>query len=328
MDDRAKSKMSPNFFSLPDLDRASGRRTDEAWVSSRLAGPDTLILPVWQERNLSSKRSDLSPVLIPGPEAADVLRGAESIVLLGQLHERLHFSVGLPPGDGTPPMWAAKYGVFRDLLHVAPVIGHAEGALLAYARAMAYWHRRHRYCGDCGAPTVSADAGHLLVCSNPACVEQHFPRIDPAVITVVTFGDRCLFGRKHEWPGGMYSIIAGFVEPGESLEAAVSREVFEETGVRVGNIVYRSSQPWPFPSSLMLGFSASATSTEISLGDLELEDARWMSRSEIVDGLRSGPFRLPSPTSISLSLITEWFDAGDPGRLASVVESVGSAQTA
>jgi len=316
------SETIPDFFSLPDLDRTSAMRADVAWVSSQIADPDTIFLPVWRGSNLFAERRGLTPALIAGPEAADVIDSAESVVLLGRLRQRSYFSLGLPPGDDIPPAWATSHGVFRDLRHVAPVIGHEDGALLAYARAMAYWHRRHSHCGDCGAPTVSAEAGHVRVCSNPACAQQHFPRTDPAVITIVTSHGRCLFGRKRSWPDGMYSIIAGFVEPGESLEAAVAREVFEETGVRVRSIVYRSSQPWPFPSSLMLGFTASATSEEISLGDRELEDARWMSRFEVVRSLRDGPFRLPSRSSISFHLITEWFDAGDVGPLASVLQSL------
>ena len=130
--------------------------------------------------------------------------------------------------------------------------------LLAYARALSIWRSRHRYCGACGAPLVAVRAGHALRCTNGACAQESFPRIDPAIIVLVCDGERALLGRQASWPPGRYSTLAGFVEPGESLEDAVAREVFEETGVPVHDVRYHSSQPWPFPSSLMVGFQASA----------------------------------------------------------------------
>jgi NAD+ diphosphatase len=316
---------APDYFSLPELDRLSDSRSDRAWLDRQLASPDTLLVPVWRERNLFASASVVAPELVPAPKVRAALTGAESITLLGRLHDRLHFALGLASADDRPPAWAAGRGVFRDLRDVAPLIGRVEGALLAYARAMVYWHRRHRYCGDCGWPTESSDAGHLRDCTNPACSQQHFPRTDPAVIALVTSGGRCLFGRKQSWPTGMYSIIAGFVEPGESLEAAVSREVLEETGLHVEEIAYQSSQPWPFPSSLMIGFTARAASGQIRLNDCELEDVRWMSRSAVVRSLQEGAFRLPMRTSISFRLISQWFDAGEMGPLERVLESIGVA---
>jgi NAD+ diphosphatase len=182
--------------------------------------------------------------------------------------------------------------------------------MLAYAKAMTYWHRCHRFCGNCGSPTVSTQGGHLRVCTNPQCGQHHFPRTDPAIIVLVTSGERCLLGRQQIWPAGRYSIIAGFVEPGESLEAAVAREVREETGIAVEQVRYWASQPWPFPSSLMLGFRAEAASTSVQLRDGELEAARWLSREEIAIELRQGALRLPPEVSISYQLIESWFDAG------------------
>jgi NAD+ diphosphatase len=194
---------------------------------------------------------------------------------------------------------------FAELRTVAALLPEDQAGLLGYAKAMVNWRRTHRHCGRCGALTVPAKAGHVLVCTNPTCRHEQFPRIDPAIIVLVIDGDRVLLGRQASWPAGRYSTIAGFVEPGESLEDAVAREVHEETGIRVDGIEYHSSQPWPFPSSLMLGFTARAVSHDIHLRDLELEDARWFTREDIVNGT---PY-LPPNVSISFRLIEHWFDA-------------------
>ena len=153
---------------------------------------------------------------------------------------------------------------------------------------------------------LPAKSGHVLVCTNPSCRHEQFPRIDPAIIVLVSDGERALLGRQASWPVGRYSTIAGFVEPGESLEDAVVREVFEETGIEVDRIEYQSSQPWPFPASLMLGFTAHAVTTEVHLRDQELEDARWFTRA----ALTSNGALLPPRQSISYRLIEQWFDAG------------------
>ncbi len=184
---------------------------------------------------------------------------------------------------------------FEDLRLVASLLPADEAGLLGYARAMVTWRRRHRYCGTCGAKTVPAKGGHVLVCTNPACRHEQFPRIDPAIIVLVSDAERALLGRQAAWPAGRYSTIAGFVEPGESLEDAVAREVLEETGVTVDRIEYHSSQPWPFPSSLMLGFTARALTREIRLEDKELEDARWFTRADLD---RRRPAAAPAPIDI------------------------------
>jgi NAD+ diphosphatase len=235
--------------------------------------------------------------------------------MLGEAGEHAYFALGLPDTDETLPVSLAKVGDLRDLRSVAALLDHRDGALLAYAKAMTYWHRRHQFCGACGSPTRSSSGGHLRVCTNPQCAEHHFPGTDPAIIVLVTCGERCLLGRQPTWPVGRYSIIAGFVEPGESLEAAVAREVWEEAGIEAEEVRYCASQPWPFPSSLMLGFTAQAVSTTIRPNDGELEDVRWLSRDEIVSELRRGTLRLPPEVSISYRLIESWFDAGGSGCL-------------
>ena len=185
------------------------------------------------------------------------------------------------------------------------MLGQREDSLLAYARAVVTWSRRHRFCGTCGAPTEPRQGGHVRRCASEACREDHFPRTDPAIIVLVTDGDRCLLGRKDIWPEGVYSTLAGFVEPGESLSEAVVREVREESGIEVGSIRYRSSQPWPFPASLMLGFRAERVGGELSVASQELADARWFERSDFARRREIG-LRLPGRVSISRRLIEDW----------------------
>ena len=229
-------------------------------------------------------------------------RNRSELVLLGRrdgsgsvrLRDRVRRAAARPEGTR-----------FAELRTVAALMPEDQAGLLGYARAMVNWRRMHRHCGRCGALTVPAKAGHVLVCTNPTCRHEQFPRIDPAIIVLVIDGDRVLLGRQASWPAGRYSTIAGFVEPGESLEDAVAREVHEETGIQVDGIEYHSSQPWPFPSSLMLGFMARAVSQDIHLRDLELEDARWFTREDIM----SGTPLLPPRVSISFRLIEHWFDA-------------------
>jgi NAD+ diphosphatase len=182
-----------------------------------------------------------------------------------------------------------------------------SASLLAYARALSLWKARHRFCGVCGAPNLPMRAGHVMRCSRDECASETFPRLDPAIIVLVSdaSGERALLGRQASWPAGRYSTIAGFVEPGESLEDAVAREVDEETGVHVTDVRYESSQPWPFPSSLMLGFRAVARTREITLRDGELEDARWFTRADIAAGHPA----LPPAGSISARLIDGWYNA-------------------
>jgi NAD+ diphosphatase len=225
------------------------------------------------------------------------------LVLLGRRDATDFFACEIESAE-PPPNSPGTH--FADLRTVAALLPEGEAGLLSYARAMIGWRCTHRHCGRCGAKTLPAKAGHVLVCTNPVCRHEQFPRLDPAIIVLVIDGDRVLLGRQASWPVGRYSTIAGFVEPGESLEDAVAREVREETGIDVEAIEYHSSQPWPFPSSLMLGFTARAASQDIDLRDLELEDARWFSREDIVSGT---PY-LPPNVSISFRLIEHWFDAG------------------
>lgn len=198
-----------------------------------------------------------------------------------------------------------------DLRSAAAMLDAGQAGLLAYARALCVWRSLHRHCGRCGAANRAESGGHRLRC--PSCDHTTFPRTDPAVIFAIRHGQRCLLGRQQGWPPGRYSTLAGFVEPGETLEAAVIREAHEEAGVVVDQCRYLGSQPWPFPASLMLGFEAQAIETSIRLGD-ELEDAQWFDPDQLYSGIANGTLRLPPRLSISRWLIERWLvDAtGEP----------------
>ncbi len=294
-----------NAFVSAALDRCTDRRRDSAWISSRLVDPATRLLPVWRMQNAFLTGPDLIPAAFSPAELNLTAESPDPLIFLGEMEGQIYFALGLPDTEVAP---LPEHCEFRDLRASASLLSQETGALIAYARALVIWHQTHRYCGLCGHPTLGVDAGHVRRCTNPACGRQHFPRTDPAVIVLVTHEERCLLGRQAAWGPHRYSTIAGFVEPGESLEQAVAREVAEETGVQVGAVEYSSSQPWPFPASIMLGFYAEAVTTEIQRRDNELEDVRWFSRQEIRKGLKSGTLQTAMPVSIAFHLLEEWFD--------------------
>ncbi len=301
-----------NALAEPAVDRRSERRGDADWLARRLADPSSQLTAVWRERSLvfDAHTGDREPV--PGTvatvEAAGLVDGAEDVVFLGEAEGVAYFSVDL--SDREDPLAGPLRGAgrFVELRQVGAAMSGRGANLLAYARAMATWHRRHRFCGQCGAATASRNAGHLRVCT--ACGIEHFPRTDPAVIMLVHTeagdGGSCLLGRQASWPPGMFSALAGFVEPGESLESAVAREVREETGIAVDTVRYHSSQPWPFPTSIMLGFYATSPGGDVQVDTEELEQAVWATRSELEYALRAREVRLPPPFSIARRLVDDW----------------------
>jgi NAD+ diphosphatase len=302
------------YYTDIPLDRAAHRRPDEDWIRRRLDDPGSWFVPVWRDRNLLLPGDLPTAAMIAGDDARDLVGNAIHWAFLGETGGRAVFAIDLAGnGEVAPPM-PLEDAMFGDLREVGALTDHRQGALLAYARGLLYWHRHTRFCGTCGHPTESRDAGHVMGCTNGACGRQHFPRSDPAVIMLVTHeapeGDTCLLCHQGRWPDGMYSTLAGFVEIGENLEAAVAREVLEESGIEITDVRYQASQPWPFPASLMLGYRARATTTEISFDDDELEDARWFTREEIADFEKQGR-RLPRPTSIARWLVERWL-AGLP----------------
>jgi|WetSurMetagenome_2_1015567.scaffolds.fasta_scaffold21060_1 NAD+ diphosphatase len=311
-----------NYYAANPIDRSTAKRSDEAWLKEQLKHPDSLFVPVWDSKQLFADESAPQPVLLSFSEMGELLNSTDSLVFLGRNEGKTYFAVDLPRDKSDFAEILARFGKFHDLKRFGALLRAPQAALLAYARALTHWHRRHRFCGDCGTPTVSVDGGHRRVCTNAQCGQQHFPRTDPAIITLVRSGERCLLGRQPVWPQGFYSAIAGFVEPGESLEDAVVREIREETGIRVNEVQYHSSQPWPYPGSIMLGFSAEALGESIRLMDHELEDARWFTRQDFQDGLAAGVLRLPSSFSIAFRLIEDWYDGAGSTPLRALLDSI------
>jgi NAD+ diphosphatase len=291
--------MTPAPSSNPDialLDRRAEARQDPDWVRSAERDPDTRYVISRGMTHLVHRASPVQIAFLTAEHPGIAALPASQLLLLGWLDGKRLVLVDLPEAQTLQPA-GTEYQELRPLLSVLPP-GQAE--VLALARALIFWRSRHRHCGVCGAPTESRSAGYVLRCT--ACGSEFFPRIDPAIIVVVTDGDRVLLGRQASWPPGRFSALAGFVEPGESLEAAVAREVAEETGTRVNWVRYFASQAWPFPASLMLGFHAGATRGPIQL-DAELEDARWFDLQQ----LRSqSELLLPPPFTIARRLIEAW----------------------
>ena len=260
--------MAVNTFAGGMLDRAGEHRADGAWIRARLADPTARAVVVGREGVLVAEGEQpvaalVSPMLDDTPTLLG-LQGGTPIFVTG-LDEIEH-----PPGTR-----------IAGLREVSASLPAADAALLAYATALTEWQRRTRFCGVCGAPNRQAEAGHLMVCTRESR-HQHHPRTDPVIIVLVTDGTgRALMGRQAVWPAKRWSCLAGFVEPGESLEEAVAREVDEEAGVRVSEVTYISSQPWPFPANLMLGFHARWAGGDPTTRDAELEAVRWFSREEV-----------------------------------------------
>ena len=296
----------PNVYSSSPLDRIAGRREDADWIEQRLADPDTLFVPVWRNRNLVRGLETGTPeaVYISGEAAHAMRMQGGPWAFLGMLEDRAVFAVDISTAEDPVPLAPEELGKFVDLRTVGWGVAKPEASVLAHARGLMQWRARHRFCGVCGSVCDAQSAGHMMRCT--ACDAQHFPRTDPAVIMLVHHNDRALLGHSQRFPrANMYSTLAGFVEPGESLEEAVRREVFEEAGIQVGAVHYHSSQPWPFPGNIMLGFYAEALTEDITIDTEELIDARWFSRDEMRNCDAHG-FALPRVDSIARRLIEDW----------------------
>ena len=292
-----------NLFSSIDIDRAARTRGNKEELATLLNDESARFLPILGHKVLTKHDANqLTAVALEKHELIHRFSSDALPVYLGRKDDLYYFAVAVQAP-------AEEIGEFGDLRNSAALLNDGDAALLGYARAILTWQSNHRHCGVCGAPTFARLGGHILQCSESICAREHYPRTDPAIIVLVEHGERALLGRKAEWPARRYSTIAGFVEPGESSEQAVVREVEEETGVEVIKIRYHSSQPWPFPGSLMLGYLAQAGQHRIRLNDQELEEAIWLSRPELMDRMTHGNFLPPTQISISFRLIEDWFDS-------------------
>ena len=293
----------PFAYAHNPMDRAVDVRRDLDALRALL--DQARVLPVWKQGHLVSD----SPRLVTVSYTQIRAQVVEPPIYLGRFDDTPWFAADVQSED--PP---DLDGEFKLPLEVAAHLPPEESGLMAYARALVMWHRTHQFCGVCGSKTEPSSGGHARQCTNDECGHRTFPRTDSAIITLVTdpSDEHVLMGRQPQWPDGMYSVVAGFLEPGETLEACVEREVFEETGIRVKDVEYVASQPWPFPTSIMLGFEARALNTDITLEDDELEDARWWRREELegwADMYDDVPgFKLPGKQSIARYLLDRWRD--------------------
>ena len=308
---------NPNIFANNPLDRAGHRRTDPAWIAERLSDPTSLFVPFWR----------LTPFVLPEQKPGDGkdvgwlawplikdLAAPDAVTIFLGINKRgkALFAIdvsALPDPESAPAL--KGLGAFEDLrgLAMKGEITSGELAILAQGKALIDWHQRHGFCAVCGHPTQMAEAGYKRSCNS--CKAEHFPRTDPVVIMLATLGDKAFLGRQKAFPRGMYSALAGFIEPGESIEEAVARELDEEAGLQISGVTYHSTQPWPFPSSLMIGCLADASSEDFSIDGVELSEGRWFSRDELRAALagQARGFFVPPPFAIAHQLVKAFVEA-------------------
>jgi NAD+ diphosphatase len=292
------------------LDRATDRRSDPAWVAGLTTDPRARVRPLWRDQCLVAGEPPAPGKLPVGAMAG---AGPAGLVLLGLDGQAPEFAVDLsdlPLEDALRATGATAAADIRSLFGGLPA---SEAGALAYARGLLYWNRQQRYCGRCGAVADARDAGHVRACTNDECGALFFPRIAPAIITLVETGTaprRCLLARHRGSQTGGYSLLAGFVEIGESLENAVHREIFEEAGVTLRDVAYAGSQPWPFPAGLMVGFRATAADDAVSVDGTEIQEARWFTRDELRDYTAATGW-FGRADSIDRLMLTNWLAEGD-----------------
>ena len=302
----------PNPLATAGLDRVSDQRQKQEWVAAQWASPEARVQLQWRGTYaiVGDRSVSVSPRDVAGLRNDVMGDTASTSILLGLLGGVPHFGLDVSTLEREDvDALVGPDAVFMSLRDGAGVLHADDSNLLATTSGITTWHAKHRFCGVCGSPTEARAAGHERHCST--CGTTHFPRTDPAVIMLVTDGDLAVLGRQKIWPVGMFSTLAGFVEPGESLEDAVVREVFEEVGLRCDGVTYSSSQPWPFPQSLMVGFHATAITTDLAVHPTELDDARWFLRADLDESRRLGrrgyPI-VPPPMTIARRLLDEWLD--------------------
>jgi len=301
-----------NTFAGNPLDRASDRRSKADWVAERLASPEALAVAVWNGRPFveDAKGGGTQIAYLSAGMAEKLAGGPERLLFLGLWQDIAVFAVDLESAEDPADGPLQGLGRFEDLRGIALTLPAGDAGILATAKSMFEWRRRHLFCAACGQPSVAAEAGWKRVC--PACKAEHFPRTDPVVIMLAAKGDRCLLGRQAIWPKHMYSALAGFLEPGESIEEACARELFEEAALRARSVRYHSTQPWPWPSSLMIGLIAEVENDDAVADQTELEEVRWFTRAQTLAMLRGelADAKAPPPLAIAHQIIKAWAEEG------------------
>ncbi|HEY5071674.1 MAG TPA: NAD(+) diphosphatase [Caulobacteraceae bacterium] len=299
-----------NTFVGNPLDRASERRGDPAWLAEKLAAPQSLAVALWNGRPLveTAKEGGTRIAYLTADMARELAGGRERLLFMGLWKDVAVFAVDLEgaadPADG--PL--AGLGRFEDLRSIALALPARDAAILATAKGVFEWRRRHRHCAACGEASEAVDGGWKRIC--PVCAAEHFPRTDPVVIMLPVAAEKCLLGRQAAWPKGVYSALAGFVEPGECIEEACARELFEEAGLKARAVRYHSTQPWPYPSSLMIGLIAEVEDGEARPDQSELEEVRWFTRAQAGALIRGElpDAKAPGAMAIAHQLIKAWVE--------------------
>lgn len=305
-----------------ELDKKHEKRNDSEWVKSLLNKSETLILPLWKNQNLFCKAVSNSKSLHSKfcklSKYQNIISESNEIVFLGNKDDSPIFAVDFSLLEKEKVDELFTDYSFLDLRKVGPLLSYQDAAILAYARGLIYWSINHKYCSKCGSENCSSLSGNMKICSNKNCKQETYPRTDPAVIMIVEYFPKdgskplCLLGRQKNWPSGVYSTLAGFVDIGESLEEAVAREVKEESGINVKNIKYITSQPWPFPASIMIGFTAEAIAKNIAIDKNEMDDVKWFTVEELKKSGnwddKNSDLRLSRIDSISRFLVDNWIE--------------------
>ncbi len=315
-DHLARSKR--NRFTAVRLNREVELRDDANWVSATLSNPNTRLVPLWRSRSLLARDDSGTIAIYLSPAELKEPDRIQPPTLLGNDGVRDYFAVSVTDSQKDLILENHPEASFADLRRASIDMAAKHAGILAYAKALHYWQHRHSFCGVCGGPNLLRSAGHRMKCSNDECARETFPRIDPAIIVLVTHKDACLLGRNSKWPPKVFSTLAGFVEPGESLEDAVVREVYEEVQVQLEEIRYVSSQPWPFPASAMCGFYAEAVDRQ-SGNSSEVEETRWFTVESLTQAVTGNEIRLSAPVSIAFRLLADWFYKHGGGNLEELV---------
>ena len=306
--------MNQPFYTSSAINRQGNYRNDKKLLNNIIFETNTKFIPFYKGKNLFTEiNKNITPVIFNKIQLDEFFpSGIGDTIFLGVANTLNYIGVDLSYSNQKFDCWLKQNNIIiDDLRKYGPILDDIEASFLALSNGMFFWHNTNKFCGSCGFKNFSTEGGFVIKCSNDKCGKSHFPRTDPAIITLISFQDKVLLGRSPSFPDSMYSTLAGFVEPGESLEQALEREVFEEVGIKVKNIKYFNSQPWPFPASLMLGFFAEAVNDQMTIDYDEIEDAHWFSINELKSLKHpsiSGGFKLPRVDSIARRLVDTWIN--------------------